>query len=293
MLFKSIRFFLTVADRLSFSDAAKELFISQPTLSVMISKMEEELGIKLFERSTRSVKLTSDGEEFYQICSLFITQCDEIVRRNSANKKIGRLSIGFGDVVDKKISQRIALFESNFPDIKMSIKFYSTVDCTKAIDFGEVDIGFISSFTRLPPEYNHKLIIKKQLHVVVWKGHRLSNKKSVRLEQLKSEPFLFLYRKNNLGIDRLNELCAKAGFKPIVAQETNDFRIMFMLVSQKKGIAFNMCYDEVLDNNNLVSIPLDLSLYENLSPNEGLIAVWLKNNKNPVLDFFIDYFNKL
>ncbi len=287
MIFKAIHYFTAVAECLSFSSAAERLCISQPGLSKLIANMEEELGFALFERTTRKVTLTEDGKKFYELSRNYLAQCRELAVHNSASMLVGNLSIGFGSIVDERYLPVVMnSFKRKFSKITLSVALFSAEELLKALADNTVDLGIISSYAIPREGYKWKVLFPSKLQVVVWKNHWLTKKKLVNLRDLKDEPFVFVSSDVSRGIDRLRELCAKAGFTPRVAQETNDFRLLYMLIAQERGIAFNLTLPDVKDYPELRSIDLDMTDFPEFRSDQGLVLAWSENNTNPAVGLF-------
>ncbi|EOS24192.1 hypothetical protein C806_02234 [Lachnospiraceae bacterium 3-1] len=142
----SYRIFYAVANTGNISKAAKELYISQPAISKSIQKLEENIGVKLFDRSSRGVTLTSEGELLYaHVKSAFetLTSGEEKLRRSIA-LGIGNLTIGVSSTLCKYILlPYLRDFIKKYPHINISIACHSTHQTLKLLEDGKLDIGLI------------------------------------------------------------------------------------------------------------------------------------------------------
>ena len=291
VLFKEIDYFIAVAECLSFSSAAERLFVSQPGLSKLISKMEDDLGFTLFKRTTRKVALTDEGRRFYEFSKTYLAQCRALIPCTSLIS--GNLAIGFGNIVEQRqIPDAISSFKWKYPNVSISIKYYNSEILIKSLTDNELDLGVISSYSIHNHDFKWKIMFPRKLRIVVWRNHPLTKKRIVRPEDLVDEPFVFVSSSVSKGINRLFELCEKAGFTPRVVQETNDFRVLYVLVAQKLGICFNLALPnpDVEDFPGLQSIDLDLTDYPEFSVNQGIALVWSAKNANPAISLFTEHF---
>ena len=288
MVFREIEYFLMVAECLNFSVAAEKLYISQPGLSKVISNLEKSLGVKLFERSTRRVKLTEAGRRFYIQSKNYIEYCNKLSEKGEAEGIVGSLAIGFGNVVDEVyMPSIIEKFQKKYPGISIASTFSSSETMLKYIETQHVDVGLISSFAIPPQGFRSSLLCRHKLRLVVWKGHPLSGRKIIKLQEVKDENFVFIERTENRGSDILLSMCARAGFSPKIIEYTNDFRLMFMLIAQKKGVTFNLTLADVDTHKNLCSIEIDMSDYPKIEAMAGLALVWKNKDWNPAVPLFI------
>ncbi len=288
MLFQEIEYFMMVSECLNFSAAAEKLFISQPGLSKVIANLERTLGTKLFERSTRKVELTEAGRRFYNLSKSYLEQCKSLSQNNLPESAVGSLTIGFGNVVDTTYMPTIiTAFQSKYPGITISTLLQNAEVMLKNIESRNVDLGLISSFAIPEKGYRSLLLRRCKLQAVVCKDHPLAQRKVIKLSDLKDENFIFLQRSINRGCDKLVELCKKAGFLPNVVEYANDFRLMFMMCSQKKGISFNLTMPDVSMYSELCSLNIDLSEYPETEASAGIAIVWLEKCINPALPLFL------
>ena len=142
----SYRIFYAVANTGNISKAAKELYISQPAISKSIQKLEENIGVKLFERSSRGVTLTTEGELLYtHVKSAFetLTLGEDKLRRSIA-LGVGNLTIGVSSTLCKYILlPYLRDFIKKYPHINISIACHSTNHTLKLLEEGKLDIGLV------------------------------------------------------------------------------------------------------------------------------------------------------
>ncbi len=290
MPFHKIEYFMKVAECLNFSAAAQQLYVSQPGLSKAISELENELGVKLFTRSTRKVELTEAGLRFYKLSKNYLAQCGSLGQSSTVGALVGSLSISFGNIVDSTYMPLIfADLQENYPGISITTAVSTAENTLQDLRTGKVDIGLVSSFAIKPePLLRSELLYPSKLQIVVWPGHPLEGKKLIRLEELRDEPFIFFHPSINRGGDMLFALCAAHGFTPKVAEYGTDFRLIYMMVAQRRGIAFKMTSEDLVYYKGLKGIDIDLSQMEDVARKAGAALVWAERTANPAVEVFLE-----
>lgn len=147
----SYRIFNAVAEAGNLSKAAKELFISQPAISKAVSKLEQNLSVKLFTRNSRGVKLTEEGALLYEYtCSAFeaLRQGEESIRKIHT-LGMGNIKIGVSTTLCKHLLlPYIQNFIETYPHIKINIECHSTTETLALLEEGKLDIGLIGKTSR-------------------------------------------------------------------------------------------------------------------------------------------------
>ena len=149
MELRQIRSFLSIAETLHFGRTAELIHLSQPALSLQIRALEEEVGVRLFDRNRRKTALTAAGSAFRDDAAAALSQLDQAIRRArlAANGKLGLLRIGFISTAGSEIVPNIvAQFRELNPDVEFSLRAIPTADQVQMLETGSLDIGFL----RLP-----------------------------------------------------------------------------------------------------------------------------------------------
>jgi DNA-binding transcriptional LysR family regulator len=237
---KHLTSFVAVAERLSFVRAAGQLHISQPALTGQIQKLEEELGIQLFTRNRRTVKLTEAGEVFVEEARATLARARQAADRaqKAARGEVGRLRIGFVSSAALEIVPGIVVeFRRQRPGVTLELINLRTVSQVKGLLGKTVDIGFL----RLPlsnDQLSITVIHREEFAVILPKGHRFAKLKTLRIAQLRNEPFIAYGRRWAPGFfDSIVQLCTREGFSPNIIQETGEMYTAIALVSAGAGIA--------------------------------------------------------
>src|ERR1700724_117617 len=146
MELRQIRSFLSIAETLHFGRTAELIHLSQPALSLQIKALEEEVGVRLFERNRRKTALTAAGLAFRDDAAAAVSQLDQAVRRAklAANGKLGLLRIGFISTAGSEIVPNIIrLFRELNPEVEFSLRNILTADQLQMLGAGALDIGFL------------------------------------------------------------------------------------------------------------------------------------------------------
>jgi DNA-binding transcriptional LysR family regulator len=237
---KHLTSFVAVAERLSFVRAAGQLHISQPALTGQIQKLEEELGVQLFTRNRRMVKLTEAGEVFVEEARACLARARQAADRaqKAARGEVGRLRIGFVSSAALEIVPGIVVeFRRQRPGVTLELINLRTVSQVKGLLGKTVDIGFL----RLPlsnDQLSITVIHREEFAVILPKGHRFAKLKTLHIAQLRDEPFIAYGRRWAPGFfDSIVQLCTREGFSPNIIQETGEMYTAIALVAAGAGIA--------------------------------------------------------
>jgi DNA-binding transcriptional LysR family regulator len=239
---RHLRYFVAVAERKGFREASRFLHVSQPAISKSLTQLEQELGVKLFARSGRSVRLTPQGEVFYKETLLTLKQADHAAESaQRANRgEFGTLTLAFCGVATYGFLPRLVQqYKELQPGVRISLREMNPPQQELALLEGHIDAGI----TRLPfakklgSELEVRSILREPLVVAVSDAHRFAGRK-VRVDHLSEEPFILLQRAGAPAIhDAVLGMCQKAGFVPKIASEADLMHTVFTLVAAGQGIA--------------------------------------------------------
>src|ERR1700678_4615684 len=154
MELRQIRSFLSIAETLHFGRAAKLIHISQPALSLQIRALEEEVGVRLFERNRRKTTLTAAGVAFRNDAGAALSQLEQAIRRArlAAGGKLGLLRIGFVSTAGIEIVPDIVRqFKKSNPDVEFSLRNIFTANQAHMLESGSPDAGFLRIARCRPP----------------------------------------------------------------------------------------------------------------------------------------------
>jgi len=185
---RKLRYFVAVADRLHFGRAAAVLYISQPALSRQIRQFEQELGVELFERSSRQVRLTPAGKRLAEDGARLLADGDAAVAR-ARRAEAGGLSLTVGFMLGMDIAPVLTQFARTQPEVEIQLQRLRWWNHAAALRDGRVDAGFVR--LPLPPDglEVHELHTEP-ICVTLPAGHPLAGRASADIAELAGEPVL-------------------------------------------------------------------------------------------------------
>lgn len=270
MELRHLRYFVTVVEEQSITKAAEKLCIAQPPLSRQIQKLEEELGILLFERGSRPVRTTDAGQFFYQHAVQILThtaQATSMAKRISSINMIIR--IGYvSSLLYALLPQIIYLFRQNNPDIQVELLEYGTKDQIEALKLGKIDLGF-GRLRISDPAIKRILLRKEKLKLAIHKNHYLTEyvHKGIYLSQIIDES-IFSYpasQKPNFST-LIQSIFTELGLVPKNMIEVREIHMALGLVSSGEGVCIIPESASDIGMKNLVYIPiLDMEAYSPIS----------------------------
>ncbi|HLZ00489.1 MAG TPA: LysR family transcriptional regulator [Candidatus Angelobacter sp.] len=232
-----LRYFCAVVRAGSFTRAAEQLGIAQPSLSQQIRALEKQVGMPLFERLGRSVRLTPHGEALRQP-AMEILQQIAAVKSSLANMHEGirgKLRIGVvPTIMPYLIAPRIGEFIKHFPEVDLQFVEELTPGLLEGLQVGDIDVAVTGLPVRNPDVVCCELL-REPLFLLVSQHHELARKDSVALSDLKNERFLLLKEGHCLRNDVL-VACTRARAELNAVFETNHLESIFQLVRASFGL---------------------------------------------------------
>lgn len=246
MDFRQLRYFVAVAEALSFSEAARKLHVSQPPLSIQIKALEEELGSPLLERTRHKVALTPAGSLFLEKARAALANLDQArdVVRQVASGEAGEIRVAFTASVPMHdtFPRAFQRFREAHRNAMLELVHMSTGQQLQQIEQGEIDVGFLrpSPQFRPPASIAVREVLADRLVVVVPLWHPLARDAGNALDigELSNEAFLLFPRGLGCGLfDHVTTLCNRAGFAPRTVQEAREATTIIGLVASGAGVA--------------------------------------------------------
>lgn len=198
-----LRYFVAVADRLSFTEAAKQLFVSQPALSRRIRHLEDELGSTLFDRTGTSIRLTKAGSELVPLARRLIDQWHETTRvvRSAAAAEANVLRIGFVATGGGSLARQArTAFSREHPTVTVEPKRFDWGREADGLRQGLVDVSFLWLPANLDGLHTH-VVASEPRWVALSRGHRLTAKDSVSIHDLRDEPLMWTRKASREWVD--------------------------------------------------------------------------------------------
>lgn len=244
MELRHLRYFVCVAEELHFGNAAQRLGISQPPLSQQIRLLEDQLGVRLFERTSRSVRLTEAGRQFLPQARETLAQADRAARiaRLAHSGEIGRLNLGFSPSVPftPYIVDALADFRRTFPEVSIELNEMPREDQINAVERGELDIGIVRAFSplALPAHMQSFELQREGMTLAMRFDHPFAKlDRDLVLADIKDQPLVLFSSMNGAGFNEmLTEHCMTLGFRPNVTLEAGSFGTLVGLTAAGIGI---------------------------------------------------------
>jgi DNA-binding transcriptional LysR family regulator len=241
MELRQIRSFLSIAKTLHFGRSAELIHLSQPALSLQIRSLEEEIGVRLFERNRRKTTLTAAGVAFRDNAARVLSQLDQAIHgaRLAASGKLGLLRIGFiSTALSEIVPNIIRQFRELNPEVEFSLRAILTVNQTQMRETGSVDVGFL----RLPIAGLSVLDVvtvhREPFVLVVPASYKLAKRKRVRLSEVSGQDFVMYERAYAPGFhDLIVGMLRDARIVPNVSQTAGEISTLVSLVDAHMGIA--------------------------------------------------------
>ncbi len=235
-----LRYFIAVAEERHFSRAAVRLHISQPPLSYAIRQLEENVGARLLNRSSRHVELTDAGQVLYREAQTLLRQAEDVrtlVQRVDAGLR-GRLRIGFvGSMLYRGLPALLNAMRAELPDVEHVLTELNSHDQIEAVRRDEQDLGFIHA-NPLPPGVQARDLVAEPFVVCLPQDHRLAGRESLRLDELAGDDFVFFARAASPSYyETVLAMCVSAGFMPVIRHEVRHWLSVASLVSQGLGVS--------------------------------------------------------
>jgi DNA-binding transcriptional LysR family regulator len=239
MELRQLRYFTVLASELSFTRAAHKLNMSQPPLSYQIANLEAELGARLFNRTSRSVELSSAGQALLPH-ALAVLQRIKAAREQVARVAQGvegRVTIGLaGSHFLGPFPQFIKQFRENRPGIEVVLQEMRPTDHVQALRAGQLDIS-LTRGQSADEQLVSVLLWRDPVVLAVPLGHRLATRTRVRLLELKGEDFVFLRLDSSVFAQRVFDACVAAGFAPSIVQQVIEIPSVLNLVAAGLGVS--------------------------------------------------------
>jgi DNA-binding transcriptional LysR family regulator len=275
---KYIKEFVVLAETCSFQETAEKLFISLSSLSKHISKMEEELGVPLFDRTTRNVQLNKYGIAFNEYAKQIVKLCDDYtgtinqLRMGDNN----RLSIGFLAMLGQYgIIEILSDFSKNHPHISLNI--VESNEPKELLRSKKCDFAFDAEYGQNDSDIKRLLFKVDNLVAVLPPDHPYAKKKNVTLDQLRDENFIMHHDATSMLSQNLRKFCFEAGFEPKVAMTVSFTSTIVKLVGQGMGIAVLNRMHTPTNNSFKVSL---VNIYPSVPFN--VYVSHLENHQMPV-----------
>ncbi|KAB0641983.1 LysR family transcriptional regulator [Burkholderia latens] len=238
---RQFRQFIAVAETLSFRRAAERLHMAQPPLSAAIRKLEEELGVALFERNNRGSTLTPAGEAFLLEARRAIEQAERaatVARRVGAGLG-GSLRLRFVDsTVNALLPLILRAFQERYPDVDFQLEEGTTAEQIVALRQDRTDVGLVVLPVADAGDVHVEPLLRDRMVAALPDGHRLARRRRIALADLADDPWVLFAAHHGPGMyAQIVTACAQAGFAPRVVQQPRQMQTTAGLVAGGIGVA--------------------------------------------------------
>ena len=293
MTTNQLKYFITAAECLNFTEAGKIHYISQTAITQHIQALEEQLGVQLFVRNKRRVSLTPAGEVFLSEARLILERNRQAVERtqNAAKGLSGTLNIGY--VIGQEnmdLGQLMRTFYQKYPGIKFQLFREPHLDLLYQLERDNLDVVFnICYHDTVLEDFDSIQMSTQRLYAVMSISHPYANLSSIRRYDLRNDSFFLTKFYEDPAAKKykiiIPEMYAFSGFIPKIAGRSRDIETLLLLVSAGIGITIlpESAIRYVRQSDQLAFVPL-----EGEHEYVDVRAIWKKGNTNPALATFIE-----
>ena len=291
MELRHLRYFITVAEELNFSKAALKLFTAQPSLSQQIKDLEEDVGVKLLNRTKRKVELTEEGAVFLEQARLTLAQADKAfaMARQVSKAKQQMLRIGFVPAAEMKVFPYVLpnLRVQN-PDLKIELVSLNNVEQMRAIKKGELDITF-TRHNFHNDEIDSKFVLREPLIFLVPKDHPLAKYERIPVAALNGVDFIIPAKEQSGTLhEAILEFARSNNIEFNIVQKADNILFNINSIGMGLGCTILPGYIAPLTMNNTVIRSLDVEL-----PYLDLYVSYRKDRNSIAVDKFIELLTRV
>ncbi|AOY75269.1 LysR family transcriptional regulator [Clostridium formicaceticum] len=288
MELRQLHYFIAVAEHLNFTEAAKHLFVAQSAVSQQIADLEQKIGVQLFFRNKRSVKLTNAGAVFLQEALSLVSKSAEAIEktRQADIGIIGHLKIGFLGYTERNfLPSLIREFRRSHPKVDLYLDQFHHGMLIEALKTGELDVIFTLAFgLDNIGGIEKKSIFTEKISVVMHCDHPLANKNSLHISELAQERFITVSRRESpQGFNKTLLMCANSGFSPNIVAEPRLLATVLLLVDAGIGITILPKSLKLHSSPSLRFLDIEGEQAE-----DELVIAWKKKNANPSIPLFLE-----
>lgn len=291
MELRHLRYFITVAEELNFSKAALKLYTAQPSLSQQIKDLEEDVGVRLLNRTKRKVELTEEGAVFLEQARLTLAQADKAVAmaRQVSKAKQQLLRISFVPVAEMKVFPFVLpnLRVQN-PELTIELLSLNNTDQMRGLKKGEIDITFTrNNFHN--EEIESKFVLREPLIFLLPKDHPLAKYERIPVKALNGIDFIIPSEVQSKTLhDTIIDFTKAHNVELNVVQKADNILFNINSIGMGLGCTILPGYIAPLTMNNTVIRPLDVEL-----PSLDLYVSYRKNSKSVAVQKFIELLTKI
>ncbi|WP_078412848.1 LysR family transcriptional regulator [Priestia abyssalis] len=238
MELRQLRYFIEVARREHVSDAAAHLHVAQSAISRQIANLEAELGVDLFEREGRNVKLTPIGKLFLTHTETALKAIDYAKQQidEYLNPERGTIKIGFPtSLASHLLPTVISGFKDKYPNVAFQLRQGSYKFLIDAVKSRDIDLAFLGPVPTNDDDIEGHILFTENISALIPASHPLADRKSIRLNDLRNDAFV-LFPEGFILHKIVIDACKQAGFTPNISSEGEDLDAIKGLVSAGMGV---------------------------------------------------------
>src|SRR5262245_28656061 len=280
-----MRYFRAVAERGSFTGAARELHVAQQAVSQQVKALEQLLGVTLLERSSRKVSLTPEGTVFLADCRRVLAGADRAARRvqAAARGEAGTLRLVYTLVsAFETVPALLARLAKDYPLLKSEAREVFGSDVDSLLRDSDCDLA-LAPLTTYPEDLLQRTVRREVLRVAVGETHRLANREQIELSQLHDETFELWPHEMAPGYyDAIMAACRTAGFEPRIDQRGAGSTV-WGYIADGRGVG-------LVVSSLVEQLPSGVELIDVAPPRPMLTvnAVWRRDNEHPTIERFFE-----
>ena len=256
MELRQLKYFIKVAELLSFSKAAKALYITQSTLSQQIKQLEDELDMALFFRNNHKVSLTEAGETFLEGAKKTLAEADDNKAKilDLAQGHRGVLNIGVTYSFGSILTESVLTFKKEFPDVILNICYKNMMELMELVSDGELDFALSFRSSEKYDNVESHILFDNKLCIIVRENHPLTRKESVRLADLEEYELVL----PGIGLQArstFDNIIAERKLNLKVTMEANEVNTILNLLPRSNYVTV-LSETVVLEHDNLVTLDI-------------------------------------
>ncbi len=261
MELRHLRYFVAVAETLSFTKGAKKLRLAQPSLTRQIKDLEEDIGVQLLDRTKREVNLTEEGKSFLADAKRVLAHSTEIIESVQRLRRHATAAFNIGYVADLFYSSlpiTLAALQRSLPTVSINLFDMTRGDQFRALEEGKIDLGFVGLRESIEERgLQFRSVASHKTVAALAKSNQLAKKTIIELRDLKPIFFIGMSETAYPGYRQwLTTTCQQVGFMPRVLQDADIERTVIRAVAAGLGVALLPEHVKKLSQENVVFRPL-------------------------------------
>lgn len=284
---RQLQIFYHVASLCSFTKASKALHMAQPAVSIAVRKLEEELGVVLFNRADKKVELTYEGKALFIHAERILAQFQQARQELKELRDLATGEVRLGTSVmlgSYYFPEKIAEFRNLYPNINLQVIGEGTQRSQQLILDGSIDVGIVN-MKSVTAEIEARPLLKEEVVACISPSHKLAKRSKIHFSDFIEEN-LIVYRKGHYLRELIEEQCRYYGVQPNIVVETDLLRLMMNLVQSCQGVS--ICLERVIEKEEgIVGVSFTKPIYLELG------VAWKSNHylskaNNAFVEYLLD-----